>query len=79
MIPAVLPLGVRELTRLEITQRKILWLIVGWRRITDEPLENTMTRMKRRVEQAFQYHRVDSWRTTFFGTDGGMRPMLADR
>ena len=58
---AVLPLTARQLQRLDAVQRRMLRNIAGWVRIDDEPWEDTMRRMRGRVEAALRQHHVQSW------------------
>jgi hypothetical protein len=58
---AVLPLTAAQLQRLGAVQRRMLRNITGWVRIGDEPWEETMRRMKHRVERALGQHSVQGW------------------
>lgn len=46
---------------LDQLQRKMLRRIVGWRRIPGESWEDTMRRMKLRLEHAQDQHYIDPW------------------
>ena len=62
---AVLPLNLKHRRSLDILQRKMLRLIVGWRRSPGEEWEETMRRMNRRIEAAQQEYSAKSWEQTF--------------
>ena len=62
---AVLPLSQKDLEQLDIVQRRMLRLIVGWKRYPDESWEATMHRMKARVSHALQYHAIPTWSHRF--------------
>ena len=62
---AVLPLSENDLKRLNIVQRRMLRSMIGWRRFTDEPWEETMRRMKRRMADALQHFPLSSWSERF--------------
>ena len=62
---AVLPLSENDLKRLNIVQRRMLRSMIGWRRFTDEPWEETMRRMKRRMTDALQHLPLSSWSERF--------------
>ena len=47
----VLPLSEKDLKRFDIVQRRMLRLIVGWRRTTEETWEDTMRRMEERMKK----------------------------
>ena len=57
----VLPLTKHDLEKFAVTQRKMLRNIVGWVRVPDEAWEDTMRRMKGRLERAMQIHYVKPW------------------
>ena len=63
----VLALRKEQLERFAATQRKMLRNIVGWVRVLDEPWEETMRRMKRRVEAALRQHPVCDWTERLHG------------
>ena len=46
---------------MDVTQRKMLRRIVGWRRIPEEPWDITMHRIKLRVNDALHQHQVKPW------------------
>lgn len=58
---ATLPLTATQQKRIWAIQRKMLRKLVGWRRIADEPWQDTMRRMKYRVEHAQRGYFVESW------------------
>jgi len=58
---AVLPLTVSQLQRLDAVQRRMLRNIAGWVRIDEEPWEDTMRRMRHRLETALGQHHVQTW------------------
>ena len=58
---AVLPLSISSLQKIAILQRKMLRKIVGWVRVKDEPWEDTMRRMKHRVEYGLSKYRIKAW------------------
>ena len=58
---AVLPLTAAQLQRLGAVQRRMLRNITGRVRIADEPWDETMRRMKHRVERALGQHSVQGW------------------
>ena len=57
----VLPLNKSQLTSLGACQRRMLRSICGWRRIDGEDWEDTMRRMKQRVQVGMMLHYVMSW------------------
>ena len=57
----VLPLNQRNFHRIGVVQRKMLRSIVGWVRVADEPWEDTMRRMRQRLERAMRIHYVEPW------------------
>ena len=57
-----LPLSSSSLRKIEATQNKMLRKIVGWIRIKDEEWEETMRRMKHRVDRALQQYPFIPWR-----------------
>ena len=56
-----MPLGVAQQNLLWSCQRKMLRSIVGWRRLPDEPWEETMRRMKARLERVMLRFLVEPW------------------
>ena len=48
----ILPLSLKDLHHIASMQRRMLRLVVGWRRQTDEPWADTMRRMRNRVQRA---------------------------
>ena len=60
-----LPLTRSQIEELDILQRKMLRRIVGWRRIEGEPWEDTMKRMRDRVENARTLYNWTSWSHRF--------------
>ena len=62
---AVLPLNVNQRQSLDILQRKMLRLMVGWRRVPGEEWSETMTRMTLRVKNACDQHPIKSWEESF--------------
>ena len=62
---AVLPLNLKQRQSLDILQRKMLRLMVGWRRLPGEEWSETMTRMNIRVENACVQYPIASWETSF--------------
>ena len=56
-----LPMYATLREKVDITQRKMLRRIVGWRRIPDEPWDITMERMKNRVNDALEQWPIKSW------------------
>ena len=62
---AVLPLNKKGLEHIDGIQRKMLRLIVGWRRIANEDWEVTMRRMKERVSNALHHFQVQLWSHRF--------------
>ena len=70
--PAVLfalvsfPLTRGQVESLDILQRKMLRSIVGWRRIDGEPWDETMRRMRDRIESGHQLHKWQLWSHRFF-------------
>ena len=53
---ATVPVGEALLRKIDILQRTIVRIIAGWVRKPDEPWEDTMRRMKRRVENAAMHY-----------------------
>ena len=51
--------------RWNIVQRRMLRSMIGWRRFTDEPWEETMRRMKRRMADALHHYPLSSWSERF--------------
>ena len=58
---ASVPVGVALLQKVDLVQRKMLRNIVGWVRKATEPWEDTMRRMKQRVEDATAHHPIQPW------------------
>ena len=58
---SVLPVGKCDLQQLQVLQRRMLRLIVGWRRIDGEDWAITMHRMKKRISDALSHHKIDDW------------------
>ena len=63
---SVLPLGRKDLAAVNIVQRKVLRLIVGWRRISGEDWAETMRRMNARVAAALVQFPMKTWTETIF-------------
>ena len=59
---ATLPLSSLSLQKIEMVQRKMQRKIVGWVRIDNETWEETMHRMKYRVNRALQQYGVMPWK-----------------
>ena len=59
---AVLPLSNISLQKIEVLQRKMLRKLVGWVRLKDEPWEDTMRRMKHRVDHALSKYPIKMWK-----------------
>ena len=62
---ATLPLTKARLKDLDILQRKMLRRIVGWRRQENEPWEETMRRMNRRLEFGQKLHFSQPWSISY--------------
>ena len=62
---AVLPLGLKQRQSLDILQRKMLRLMVGWRRLPGEEWSTTMARMNVRVKKACDQYPIGSWEVSF--------------
>ena len=62
---AVLPIGKHEKEQLDITQRKMMRLIVGWTRHAGEDWDITMQRMKDRVQCALDIFPIMTWTESF--------------
>ena len=60
------PFTRRQLDILDALQRKMLRRIVGWRRVDGEPWDETMRRMKKRIEDARQLYNWQLWSCRFF-------------
>ena len=58
---ASLPLTQRSLHEVDVVQRRMLWSIVGWVRIPDEPSEITLQTKNQRMEHAVSLHPLPSW------------------
>ena len=56
-----LPMYATLREKVDITLRKMLRRIVGWRRIPDEPWDITMKRMKDRVNDALEQWPIKPW------------------
>ena len=56
-----LPMYATLREKVDITQRKMLRRIVGWRRIPEEPWNETMRRMKNRANDALEQWRIKAW------------------
>ena len=57
----VLPLTLKHLQRIAAMQRRMIRNVVGWRRDREECWEETMRRMKSRVEHARRMFTWESW------------------
>ena len=62
---AVLPLNLKQRQSLDILQRKMLRLMVGWRRNPNEEWSETMSRMNLRVKRACAEYPIKSWEETY--------------
>ena len=62
---AILPLNLKQRQSLDILQRKMLRLMVGWRRLPGEEWSTTMVRMNDRVKKACDQHPIGSWEVSF--------------
>ena len=62
---AVLPLSAKQREGLDILQRRMLRLIVDWRRIPNEEWSVTMHRMSVRVDRAQRDFPVKAWQESF--------------
>ena len=60
------PLSRGQVEDLDILQRKMIRRIVGWRRIDGEPWDETMRRMRDRVDDARRLYNWQSWSYRFF-------------
>jgi len=58
---STVPLGVADLNRIDVVQRKMLRNIAGWVRKPPEPWSDTMRRMKQRLEHALAQHPIPNW------------------
>lgn len=58
---AVLPLRQHSLEKIDIVQRKMLRIIFGWVRIEGESWQDTMHRMKNRVDRSLIQWPIKSW------------------
>ena len=58
---SVIALTRKDLDEVNVLQRKIMRKVVGWRRCDGEPWENTMRRMKHRLEAGLKLYHVDKW------------------
>ena len=59
------PMTKKMLRDMDITQRKMLRNIIGWRRIQSETWEDTMSRMKRRIQQTELLYKCKTWSTQY--------------
>ena len=55
------PLTSLQMQELDVVQRRMLRIIVGWHRIADEDWESTMSRMKAKIITALMYFPLESW------------------
>ena len=62
---AVLPLTLKKREALDVLQRRMLRLIVGWKRLPGEDWAITMHRMKGRLEKADAIYPIASWQECF--------------
>ena len=60
------PLTRDQVEVLDALQRKMLRRIVGWRRVDGEPWDETMRRMRDRLERARRLHNWQRWSYRFF-------------
>ena len=60
------PLTRGQIEALDVLQRKMLRLIIGWRRIDGEAWEETMRRMRDRLDYARQLYHWQTWSYRFF-------------
>ena len=58
---AILPLQASFIEQLDVVQRKMMRKIVGWVRVPEEPWEDTMRRMKGRVDNALGQSKLKTW------------------
>ena len=58
-------LSKQRIQQLDAIQRKMLGSVVGWKRIDDEPWEDTMRRMKHRLIRAQSLHYCQPWSMRF--------------
>ena len=58
---AILPLQASSTEKLDVVQRKMMRKIVGWVRVPEEPWEDTMRRMKGRVDNALGQSKLKTW------------------
>ena len=61
---ATVPVGEAHLRKVDVLQRKMVRNIAGWVRKPDEPWEDTMRRMKQRVENASVLYSIRPWSET---------------
>ena len=57
----VLPMSLKHLHQIATMQRKMLRLVVGWRRLPDESWSDTMRNMRNRVRRAITSSSTSSW------------------
>ena len=62
---AVLPLTLKKREALDVLQRRMLRLIVGWKRLPGEDWSITMHRMKGRLATADAIYPIASWQECF--------------
>ena len=55
------PISKHHLNEIDILQRKMLRCIVGWRRVPSENWEDTMRRMRSRLEYADELYHCQKW------------------
>ena len=58
---ATAPVGMADLRRIDVVQRKMLRGIAGWVRRSPEAWATTMSRMKRRVDSALSHFPLLAW------------------
>ena len=58
---STLPVHATTMEKIDIVQRKMIRKMVGWVRYDTETWKCTMHRMKLRVQQALQQHKIRSW------------------
>ena len=60
------PLTRSHVEELDILQRKMLRRIIGWRRVDGEGWDETMRRMRDRMDDAHQLYQWSTWSYRFF-------------